>query len=99
MPPGVVPARTGNDHPIAPEHRYFFAGLPQRPFDLDRARFEVLAVNYMEDGTREKPPTFTETGCTDRPPSNVMIALPAFFSRSPLVTSDAWSLAMAIPLS
>ncbi len=28
----------GNDQPIDPTNRFFFAGLPQRPFDLDRAR-------------------------------------------------------------
>ncbi len=32
---GVV----GNDQPIDPGNRFFFAGLPQRPFDPDRARF------------------------------------------------------------
>ncbi len=32
---GVV----GNDQPIDPTNRFFFPGLPQRPFDLDRARF------------------------------------------------------------
>ncbi len=29
----------GNDQPIDPSNRYFHPGLPQRPFDLDRARF------------------------------------------------------------
>lgn len=28
----------GNDQPIDPTNRFFFPGLPQRPFDLDRAR-------------------------------------------------------------
>jgi peptide/nickel transport system substrate-binding protein len=28
-----------NDQPIDPGNRFFFAGLPQRPFDPDRARF------------------------------------------------------------
>jgi peptide/nickel transport system substrate-binding protein len=32
---GVV----GNDQPIDPTNRFYFPGLPQRPFDLDRARF------------------------------------------------------------
>jgi peptide/nickel transport system substrate-binding protein len=32
---GVV----GNDQPIDPSNRFHFAGLPQRPFDLDRAKF------------------------------------------------------------
>lgn len=31
----------GNDQPIAPNHRYYFAGLPQRPFDLDKAKFHL----------------------------------------------------------
>jgi peptide/nickel transport system substrate-binding protein len=29
----------GNDQPIDPTNRFHFAGLPQRPFDLDRAKF------------------------------------------------------------
>ena len=29
----------GNDQPINPDHRYFNADLPQRPFDPDKARF------------------------------------------------------------
>ncbi|MBR0680873.1 ABC transporter substrate-binding protein [Roseomonas eburnea] len=29
----------GNDQPIDPSNRFFFPGLAQRPFDLDRARF------------------------------------------------------------
>ena len=29
----------GNDQPIDPTNRFYFPGLPQRPFDLDRARF------------------------------------------------------------
>ncbi|MEX3957510.1 ABC transporter substrate-binding protein [Trinickia sp. EG282A] len=29
----------GNDQPIPPSHRYFNASLPQRPFDLDKAKF------------------------------------------------------------
>lgn len=31
----------GNDHPIAPTDRYFFAGLPQREYDPDRAKFHL----------------------------------------------------------
>ena len=34
-------AVVGNDQPIPPSHRYFFAGLPQRPYDLDRAKFHL----------------------------------------------------------
>ena len=32
-------AVVGNDQPIDPSNRFYFAGLPQRPFDLDRAKF------------------------------------------------------------
>jgi peptide/nickel transport system substrate-binding protein len=28
-----------NDQPIDPTNRFYFAGLPQRPFDLDKAKF------------------------------------------------------------
>jgi len=41
-----------NDHPVAPWDPYFLDGLPQRPFDLDRARYHVqksgLAGQTME---------------------------------------------------
>jgi len=30
-----------NDHPVPPWHPYYLADLPQRPYDLDRARFHV----------------------------------------------------------
>ncbi|WP_454827485.1 ABC transporter substrate-binding protein [Paraburkholderia xenovorans] len=30
-----------NDHPVAPWDPYFLAGLPQREFDLDKAKFHV----------------------------------------------------------
>jgi peptide/nickel transport system substrate-binding protein len=53
----------GNDHPIYPSHRYFNDALPQRPYDLDRAKFHfqksglgstalplyVMAGNTMTD--------------------------------------------------
>jgi peptide/nickel transport system substrate-binding protein len=29
----------GNDQPIDPSNRFYFPGLPQRPFDLERAKF------------------------------------------------------------
>jgi peptide/nickel transport system substrate-binding protein len=32
-------AVVANDQPIDPTNRFYFDGLPQRPFDLDRARF------------------------------------------------------------
>jgi peptide/nickel transport system substrate-binding protein len=31
----------GNDQPVQPSSRYYFSGLPQRPFDLDKARFHL----------------------------------------------------------
>jgi len=31
----------GNDQPIDPTNRFYFAGLPQRPFDLDKAKFHL----------------------------------------------------------
>jgi peptide/nickel transport system substrate-binding protein len=30
-----------NDHPVAPWDPYFLEGLPQRPFDLDKAKFHM----------------------------------------------------------
>lgn len=30
-----------NDHPVQPSSRFFFAGLPQRAFDLDKAKFHL----------------------------------------------------------
>lgn len=31
----------GNDQPIDPTNRFYFAGLPQRPYDPDKARFHL----------------------------------------------------------
>lgn len=31
----------GNDQPVAPGHRYHFAGLPQRPYDPEKAKFHL----------------------------------------------------------
>ena len=31
----------GNEQPIPPGHRYYFAGLPQRPYDPDKAKFHL----------------------------------------------------------
>jgi peptide/nickel transport system substrate-binding protein len=31
----------GNDQPIDPTNRFYFAGLPQRKFDLDKAKFHL----------------------------------------------------------
>jgi peptide/nickel transport system substrate-binding protein len=34
-------AVVANDQPIPPSHRYHFAGLPQRRYDLDKAKFHL----------------------------------------------------------
>jgi peptide/nickel transport system substrate-binding protein len=34
-------AAIANDQPIPPSHRYYLAGLPQRPYDLDKAKFHL----------------------------------------------------------
>ncbi len=31
----------GNDQPVQPSNRYYFAGLPQRGYDLDKAKFHL----------------------------------------------------------
>lgn len=38
-------AVVANDQPIPPSHRYYFAGLPQRPYDLDKAKFHLKKAN------------------------------------------------------
>lgn len=37
----------GNDQPIAPHHRFYFAGLPQRPCDPDRARYHLKKAGAL----------------------------------------------------
>ena len=37
----------GNDHPIAPSNRYYFADLPQRPYDPDKARFHLRRAGAL----------------------------------------------------
>jgi peptide/nickel transport system substrate-binding protein len=34
-----------NDQPIDPTNRFYFAGLPQRAFDLDKAKFHLQKAN------------------------------------------------------
>ena len=34
-------AWSANDQPIDPTNRFYFAGLPQRPFDPDKAKFHL----------------------------------------------------------
>ena len=38
----------GNDQPIDPTNRFYFAGLPQRPFDLDKAKFHLKKAGIGE---------------------------------------------------
>jgi peptide/nickel transport system substrate-binding protein len=38
-------AVVANDQPIPPSHRYYYAGLPQRPYDLDKAKFHLKKAN------------------------------------------------------
>jgi len=38
-------AVVANDQPIPPSHRYYFAGLPQRPYDVDKAKFHLKKAN------------------------------------------------------
>lgn len=45
----------GNDQPIPPGHRYFFAGLPQRAYDPDKAKFHLQKAGAI--GTT-LPPVF-----------------------------------------
>lgn len=37
----------GNDQPLAPNHRFHFAGLPQRPCDPDRARYHLQRAGVL----------------------------------------------------
>ncbi|WP_182915720.1 ABC transporter substrate-binding protein [Massilia cavernae] len=37
----------GNDQPIAPSNRFYFAGLPQRPYDPERARFHLRKAGAL----------------------------------------------------
>src|SRR6202011_3092311 len=43
-------ATVANDQPVPPGNRYYFAGLPQRVYDLDRARFALRKSGLL--GTR-----------------------------------------------
>lgn len=40
-------ALIANDQPIAPSNRYHFAGLPQRPYDPERARFHLKRAGAL----------------------------------------------------
>lgn len=37
----------GNDQPLAPNHPFYFAGLPQRPYDPERARFHLKKAGAL----------------------------------------------------
>jgi peptide/nickel transport system substrate-binding protein len=51
-------AVVGNDQPIPPGHRYFNAALPQRKFDLDKAKFYMQKAGAV--GTT-LPPVYATT--------------------------------------
>lgn len=34
-------ATIANDHPVPPSHKYFNADIPQRPYDIDRAKYHL----------------------------------------------------------
>ena len=40
-------ALVANDQPISPSNRYFFAGLPQRPYDPERARHHLRRAGAL----------------------------------------------------
>ncbi len=40
-------ALVANDQPIAPNNRYHFAGLPQRPYDPERARYHLRRAGAL----------------------------------------------------
>jgi peptide/nickel transport system substrate-binding protein len=40
-------AVVGNDQPLPPGHRFYFAGLPQRPYDPERARFHLRKAGAL----------------------------------------------------
>lgn len=40
-------AEIGNDQPLAPSHRFYFPGLPQRPYDPERARFHLRKAGML----------------------------------------------------
>ena len=41
-------ADLGNDQPIAPSNRFYYAGLPQRPYDPERARFHLKRAGVLD---------------------------------------------------
>ena len=43
-------AVVANDQPIDPTNRFYFAGLPQRPFDLDKAKFHLQKSGVTGQG-------------------------------------------------
>jgi len=47
-------AVVANDQPIDPTNRFYFAGLPQRPFDADKAKFHL-----QKSGVTGKVPVVT----------------------------------------
>jgi peptide/nickel transport system substrate-binding protein len=54
----------GNDQPVQPSSRYYFAGLPQRAFDLDKAKFH-LQKSGMAGATLPLIASTAATGSVD----------------------------------
>ena len=48
-------AVVANDQPIDPTNRFYFAGLPQRPFDLDKAKFHLQKSGITRHRCRSWP--------------------------------------------
>lgn len=54
----------GNDQPVLPSSRFYFAGLPQRAFDLDKAKFH-LQKSGMAGATLPLVASTAATGSVD----------------------------------
>jgi peptide/nickel transport system substrate-binding protein len=52
-------ATVGNDQPVDPTNRFYFAGLPQRKMDLDKAKFHL-----QKSGLTGKIPVVTSPAAT-----------------------------------
>jgi len=60
----------GNDQPIPPGHRYFNASLPQRKFDLDKAKFHLqkagaVGTTFAADLRHYRRERFGRNGAVD----------------------------------
>ena len=57
-------AMIGNDQPIPPNHRFYFPGLPQRPYDPEKAKF-YLKKSGLAGATLPIVVSVTATGSPD----------------------------------